>query len=424
MAVDLSAAIGASVPRVEGRVKVTGEARYAAEQRIERITYGSIVQSQIAHGRVRALDVGPALAVPGAIAVLWHGNAPRLPGKIDNRELAVFQAPDVSYRGQIIACAIGETLEAAREAAAVVEVSYDREPHDVLLRVDHPGLWEPEQVNPFYPGRTERGDPDAALARSDVVVDQTYTTPAQHNNPMEPHATLALWRDGALTVYDSSQGAPIARNVLADVFALEPSQVRVISEHVGGGFGSKGSPRPQAVVAALAAQLLDRPVKLALTRQQMFAFVGYRTPTIQRLRLGARRDGTLTAIVHESITQTSTVHQFAEQTAVCSRNLYAAPNVRTLHRLAALDVPTPAQMRGPGETPGMFALESAMDELAVACGIDPVELRIVKPNLNVTRRADALGARVTWSPACERGPSASDGNRAIPLPPLGAMVVG
>lgn len=376
MAVGLIAAIGTSVPRIEGRLKVTGEARYATEQRAERIAYGWIVQSQIARGCIRALNAGPALALPGALAVLWHGNAPRLPGRIDNRELAVFQSLDVSYRGQIIACVIAETPEAAREAAALIEVEYDSELHDVLLRADHPGLWEPEQVNPFYPGRTERGDPDAALAQAEVVVDQTYTTPAQHNNPMEPHATLALWRDGALTVYDSSQGAPIARNILADLFALEPSQVRVISEHVGGGFGSKGSPRPQAVAAALAAQVLERPVKVTLTRQQMFAFVGYRTPTIQRLRLGARPDGTLTAIVHEGITQTSTVHEFAEQTAICSRNLYAASNVRTIHRLAALDVPTPAHMRAPGETPGMFALESAMDELAIACGVDPVDLRI------------------------------------------------
>lgn len=377
MAIELGRAVGAPVERVEGRLKVTGEARYANEYEAAGMAYGWIVQSRIARGRIRTLHAEAALAVPGVVGVVWHDNAPRLEGKIDNRELAVFQSPEIAYRGQVIACAIAENLEAAREAAELVEPEYDPKPHDVVLRADHPDLWEPAQVNPFYPGRTERGDPDAALAKADVVVDQTYSTPAQHNNPMETHSTLAIWSEGALTMYDSSQGAPIARGVLAGVFGLEPAQVRVISEHVGGGFGSKGSPRPQAVAAALCAKALGRPVKLAVTRQQMFAFVGYRTPTIQHLRLGAARDGTLTAIVHDGVTQTSNVHEFAEQTAICSRTMYAAPNVRTTHRLAALDVPTPAHMRAPGETPGMYALESAIDELAIACGCDPVELRII-----------------------------------------------
>lgn len=369
-------AVGAPVARVEGRLKVTGEARYAYEHRAERLVYGWIVQSPIARGRILGLDAARALAAPGVLEVLWQGNAPRLRGEIENRELAVLQSDQVAYRGQIVACVLAETLEAASEAAALVEPDFEQEQHDVLLHEHHPKLFEPDQVNPSYPSRTERGDPDQALEDAEVVVDQVYSTPAQHNNPMESHATLALWEDGALTLYDSSQGTPWAAAQIAQVFGLPDDRVRVISEHVGGGFGSKGTPRPQAVLAALAAQALGRPVKLAVTRQQMFAFTGYRTPTIQRLRLGARRDGTLRALVHDAVVQTSTVDEFAEQAATCSRMMYRSPNIRTTHRLAALDVPTPAWMRAPGECPGMYALESAIDELAVACGVDPVELRI------------------------------------------------
>ncbi len=373
----LPRAVGAPVERIEGQLKVTGKALYAYEHRAEQLAYGWIVQSRIARGRIRSLNAEVALALAGVLRVVWHGNAPRLEGEIDNRELAVFQSPGVAYRGQIIACAVAETLEAAREAAGLVEVQYDQEPHDVVLHAEHQSLYEPAQVNPTYPGRTERGDPDRALREAEVVVDQTYSTPAQHNNPMEPHSALALWENGALTVYDSSQGAPVERDLLAQVFGLDPERVRVISEHVGGGFGSKGTPRPQVIAAALSAKALQRPVKVAATRQQMFAFTGYRTPTIQRLRLGARRDGRLMAIVHDATEQTSTLREFAEQTAVCSRYMYAASNARTTHRLAALDVPTPSWMRATGETPGMYGLESAIDELAIACGIDPIELRVI-----------------------------------------------
>jgi xanthine dehydrogenase YagR molybdenum-binding subunit len=209
-----------------------------------------------------------------------------------------------------------------------------------------------------------------------VRVDATYHTPAFHNHPMEPHATVAVWEGDTLVLYDSTQGAPAASAAIAEVLGLAPEHVRVISPHVGGGFGSKGTPRPNAVLAALCAKVVGRPVKLAVTRQQMFAVTGYRTPTIQRLRLGASRDGKLTAIAHDAASQTSTVKEFAEQTAVVTRTMYAAAARRTTHQVAALDVPTPSWMRAPGECPGMFALESAMDELAVALGMDPIELRI------------------------------------------------
>ena len=368
-------AVGAAMPRVEGREKVTGAARYAVEHDVEGVVHAALVQSTVAKGMVRAVDPGAALALDGVLAVLWHENAPRVASD-DDPELAVLQRPDVAYRGQIVAVAVAESIEVARQAAALVRVDYDAAPHDVELTSDHPKLYKPDKVNPAFETDTERGDVEAGLAAAATTIDATYSTPAQHNNPMEPHATLALWRDGDLTLYESTQGAPMARNAIAKVLGLEPERVRVIAPHVGGGFGAKGTPKPNAIVAALAARHVQRPVKLAVTRQQMFAITGYRTPTIQRLRLGADPNGRLTAIWHEVFEQSSTLREFAEQTAVPTRTMYAAPNRRTRHRLARLDVPTPTWMSAPGETPGMFALECAMDELAIAAAIDPVELRI------------------------------------------------
>jgi xanthine dehydrogenase YagR molybdenum-binding subunit len=193
---------------------------------------------------------------------------------------------------------------------------------------------------------------------------------------MEPHAAIAVWDGDALTVYDSNQGVFPVRDKLAEVFDLSPGAVHVVSEHVGGAFGSKGTPRPIVIAAAMAARAVERPVKVAATRAQMFVFVGYRTPTIQRVRLGADEDGRLVALAHDVVEQTSTVEEFAEQTAVCSRMMYASPNRSTTHRLRRLDLPTPSWMRAPGECPGMYALESAIDELAIACALDPVELRV------------------------------------------------
>jgi xanthine dehydrogenase YagR molybdenum-binding subunit len=366
--------IGTPVERVEGREKVTGQAVYAYEHAPEGVAYAAIVTSSVARGSVRAIDAEAALALPGVLGLLSAENAPNLPGA--EGELAVLQSPAVAYRGEIVAVAIAETLELARQAAELVRVDYEEAPHDVLLRGDHPALYRPEKVNPNFPTDTEEGDVDAALAAAAVQVDETYTTPTEHNNAMEPHATVAVWEGDNLTLYDSNQGAWNVVQAIAKVFAIDAGRVRVIAPHVGGGFGSKGTPRPHVVLAALCARHVGRPVKLAVTRQQMFTLTGYRTPTIQRIRLAADHDGRLQAIVHDVKEQTSTVQEFAEQTAVVTRMLYASPARRTTHRLVALDVPTPSWMRAPGECPGMFALESAMDELAVACGLDPIELRI------------------------------------------------
>jgi xanthine dehydrogenase YagR molybdenum-binding subunit len=371
MATTFNEAVGAAMTRVEGREKVTGTARYAFEHEVEGMAYAWLVTATIAKGAVRSVDTD----VPGALAVVWHGNAPRVAEDAD-RELAVLQRPEVAYRGQIVAVVVAETLEAAREAARTVRVEYGAEPHDVVLSADHPKLYKPDHVNPAYETDTEHGDVEAALADAEFSIDATYTTPAEHNNPMEPHATVAAWHGGGLTLHAATQGAPTARDTIAEVLDVAPERVRVISPHVGGGFGSKGRPMPDVIAAALAAQAVGRPVKLAVTRQQMFAITGYRTPTIQRLRLGADAEGRLTAISHEVAEQSSTLREFAEQTAVGTRMMYAAPHRRTRHRLARLDVPTPFWMRAPGEAPGSYALECAMDELAIAARIDPIELRV------------------------------------------------
>ena len=360
--------------RVDGPDKVTGRARYAFEHPVDGAAYVWPVQSTIAKGEIRNVDANAALALAGVLTVLTHDNAPRL--TTDDAELALFQSPAVAYRGQFVAAVVAASLETARAAADLVRVEYAESDHDVTLTPDHPGLYKPEKVNPNFPPDTEAGDLDGAFAAAPVRVDRIYRTPGEHNNPMEPHATVASWDGDRLTLFDSDQGPAMAATVIAGVFGVEPGQVRVIAEHVGGGFGSKGTPRPNAILAAMAARVVGQPVKCALTRQQMFAVVGHRAPSIQRVRLGAEQDGRITAIAHDVIGQTSTIREFAEQTAVATRHMYAAPNRRTTHRMVRLDVPTPSWMRAPGECPGMFALESAMDELACACGVDPVDLRI------------------------------------------------
>ena len=366
---------GLSLPRVEGVDKVTGSARYAYEYEVDQPAYAWVVQARIGKGRVVSVRTDDVVGRDGVIEVLWHANAPRL-ADVGDATLHVLQIDQVAYRGQPIALVVAATPEAAREAAGQLEVEYDAEPHDAVLTADHPTLYAPGTVNAGYETDSVIGDPEAAFASSEVRVDVTYKTPAEHNNPMEPHSTTAVWDGDRLRLYDSNQGGQAVRAIVAKAFSLEPGAVDVISAHVGGGFGSKGLPRPNVVLAAMAARVVGRPVRLALTRQQQFAMVGYRTPTIQRIQLGATSDGVLNSISHDVVEQTATLKEFAEQSALITRVMYAAPHRRTTHLLAKLDVPVPSWMRAPGECPGSFALESAIDELAIEVNVDPVELRI------------------------------------------------
>ncbi|WP_043384183.1 xanthine dehydrogenase family protein molybdopterin-binding subunit [Streptomyces mutabilis] len=367
--------LGAPVERREGREKVTGTARYAAEYDAVGRAQAWPVPAAVARGRVTGVDPSPALTLPGVLAVLTHENAPRLADPEDPT-LAVLQSPHVPHRGWFVGLVVGETLEAARAGAAAVRVTYEAEGHDVTLTADHPEAYVPDSANGGFPAVTEHGDPDAAFASSAARLDVEYRVPPLHNHPMEPHTSTARWDGDRLTVHSSSQGTTAVRTELARMFELPEDRITVLAEHVGGGFGSKGTPRADVVLAALAARTTGRPVTVALPRRYLPAVVGHRAPTLHRLRLGADAGGRITSLVHEVTTHTSRVKEFVEQAAVPARVMYAADALRTSHRVAPLDVPTPSWMRAPGECPGMYALESAMDELATDLGIDPVELRI------------------------------------------------
>ncbi|MFF9501213.1 xanthine dehydrogenase family protein molybdopterin-binding subunit [Streptomyces sp. NPDC014656] len=368
-------AAGTDAVRREARQKVTGQARYAAEHTPPGCLHAAPVPATVARGRVTAVHAGEILARPGVHAVLSHENAPRLKDA-DDPTLSLLQDGLVPHRGWYVALVVADTPEDARAAADDLRVDYAPEEHDAGPAEDHPRLYTPEEANGGHPAVRERGDFDAAFATSAVRVDATYTMTALHNHPMEPHASTAWWTDGDLTVHDSSQGSTTVRGVLARLFDLSERRITVDSVHVGGGFGSKGTPRPQVVLAAMAALHTGRPVKLALPRPHLAAVVGHRAPTVQRVRIGADAHGVIQALAHEVTTQTSTVKEFVEQAAVPARTMYTSPHSRTSHRVVALDVPTPSWMRAPGEASGMYALESAMDELAVATGLDPVELRL------------------------------------------------
>ena len=380
-------AIGADLPRRDGAEKVHGTARYADESAAERPAYCRIVQAPLARGRITGVDPAVAEASGGVLAVL----TPRTPGgrgaaeqlaDTSDAEYAILQDDEVHFRGQVVAVVVAETFEQARHAADLVEVTYDEQPGDTLFSAERNDLYRPEQVETGDPPDSAEGDVDAALETAPVRVHHTYTTPMLHNNPMEPHATTALWEPGghgaagSLTLWDSTQSVHTVRTTVSTVLGLDPEQVRVVCPYVGGGFGSKGIPHQNVVTAAMAARAVPgRPVRLPLTRQQTFSLAGYRPPTVQRVSLAADADGRLSAIANDVVEQTSRIKEFAEQTVLPTRTMYAAPNRRTSTRLAALDVPIPSWMRAPGECPGMFAPEVAMDELAHELGIDPIVLR-------------------------------------------------
>ncbi|MFG2206677.1 xanthine dehydrogenase family protein molybdopterin-binding subunit [Streptomyces sp. NPDC048638] len=370
----VTGAVGAAHTRVEGLAKVTGAARYAGEIPFAELAHGWLALSTIARGRIRSVEVDPVLAMPGVLAVLHHGNAPRvdtdyvgLLGRPDPT-LAVFQQDSVPYAGWPVALIVAETSEQAREAAEALVVTYDQEPHDVAFSAGRPGTYTPEN------SAAEKGDIEAELAASAVVVDAEYTTPEEHHGMLEPHAATARWEGGRLDVVDSNQGTMWVAAELANLFSLDPASVRVRSEHVGGGFGSKGL-RVHQVCAVMAATVLHRPVRVVLTRRQMFSLTGYRSPTAQRIRLGADADGRLRAFDHQAQNLTSTVHEFIEASANVGRVMYDANAHHSVNRVVPLDVPTPTFMRAPGEAPGSFAMECALDELAEKCGIDPIALR-------------------------------------------------
>lgn len=375
----LRGAVGTAHTRVEGRDKVTGAARYAGEIPFAGLAHGWLVLSTVTRGSIRTIDTAPVLGMPGVLTVLHHGNAPRLHtdyigmlGTPPDPTSAVFQDDRVPFAGWPVALVVAETPEQAREAAEALVVTYDEEPHDTVLVADDPAAYA---AAGHMPAETEKGNLEAELAASAVVLDEEYTTPEEQHSMMEPHAATAHWDGGRLEVVDSNQGATWVQSELATMFSLDASSVRVRSEHIGGGFGSKGL-RAHQVSAVMAATALQRPVRVVMTRRQTFSLAGYRSPTAQRVRLGADPDGRLRALEHRSLNQTSTVYEFVEPSAGVARVMYDADAHRTANHVVRLDVPSPTWMRAPGEAPGSFAIEAALDELAERTGLDPIELRL------------------------------------------------
>ncbi|MFF4623463.1 xanthine dehydrogenase family protein molybdopterin-binding subunit [Nonomuraea jabiensis] len=372
----MSGLVGQGVARVDGRAKVTGAARYAADHEVPGVLHGSLVMSTIARGEVLEIDSRAALAHPGVVAVYTHADMPRLklPDFPFNRRFIPLQDTRVLHHGQPVAYVVAQTLEQAQEAANLVKVRYRAEDPVARMADVLDEAFLPEKFR-GRPNEFTRGDAAAALEQAAVRIDQTYSSPMQHHNPIEPHTTTAVWEDGTLILYESTQGVVLARNVVAAAFDKPQGSVRVISPYLGGGFGAKAPTYPHTLLTAAAAQLSGRPVKLVLSRAQMYTSNGHRAEYRHHLRLGATRQGALTAIVSTSTAQVTRIDENIYNGSDSTLRLYACPNVHVRQLGVRLDLPTSSYMRSP-ETTAHFGLETAMDELSYELGIDPVELRI------------------------------------------------
>jgi xanthine dehydrogenase YagR molybdenum-binding subunit len=377
-----TAHLGRPVSRVDGRAKVTGAAKYAAEHRVAGLAYGHVVSSAIARGTITSIDASEALALPGVLRVFTHENAERL-ARSDERyqdDVAPEGSPfrplhdaEIRFSGQPVALVVAETLELARHAAGLIRVEYAPASHATDLE-------SARTAGDLRKAPSElpkpRGDAAHAFAAAPVKIDVEYHAPVEHHNPMELFAaTVVHGDDGTLTVYDKTQGVQNVRNYLCSVFGYAKKALRVLSPFVGGAFGSGLRPHYHVFLAVLAARALERSVRVELTRQQMFTF-GHRPETWQRVRLGAAEDGRLHAIMHDAVAETSRFEDFTETIVNWSGVLYRCDDVAFDHRLAKLDVFTPMDMRAPGATWGVYALECAMDELAAKLHMDPLELRL------------------------------------------------
>jgi xanthine dehydrogenase YagR molybdenum-binding subunit len=380
---DAVTVVGKALDRLDGVTKVTGRAQYAYEYQIARAAYGFIVEATIAKGRILALDTEAAERAPGVRLVMTHLNGPkqapfgpRTAANRNARARPVLADAEIRYFGEPIALVVADNFEEARAAAAMVHARFYRAPAAFVLEENLKSAYPPERVGPGFAPDTAMGDFEGAFAAAPVKVDVTYDNACQNHNPLEPHAAIAQWDDDILTAYVSQQNLATAKTALSATLRIAPEKVHLISRYIGGGFGSKLPINTEIVLASLAARMLHRPVKVALTRPQMFSNTGHRPAFRQRIRLGANHNGRLTAIAHEVWSQTARFEEFAEQAATFTRSLYAAPNRLTRHRLVPLDLQHGETMRAPGEAPGLLVFESAMDELATALDVDPVELRL------------------------------------------------
>ena len=364
--------IGEAINRIDGVLKVTGAASYATDWPIRNIAHAYLIKSTVAAGSIKEIDTSAAEKSPGVLAVITHKNAPKISAGSGNlRGGATLQDASVEFFGQHVGVVVAETYEQARYAAGLVKVDYQKTEPKLNFEKEIGG-----GVVPRNRPDAIRGEFEPAFQSADKKVDVTYETPIEHHQPLEPHSTVAVWEGGNLTVYNASQIVGAVQGSLAGVFGLKPENVRVITPHIGGGFGSKGGAWGNVIIAAMAARVINRPVKLALTRQNMFNSVGLRQRNRQRLRIAASKDGKLTALSHDTQTHTATTGEFVEPCGFLSGFMYDTPNSRITYRVAPMNVIVPTFTRAPGESTGSFALESAIDELAYELKIDPVELRI------------------------------------------------
>ena len=378
-------AIGQSISRADGRLKVTGGARYTADIPVASATHAAIVHSTIANGRTVSIDTAAAERAPGVIAVFTYRNMPRMNptpkpwSHLHPHGQGYFPLQDdrIHYAGQPIALVVAETLAQASHAGTLIEVQCEVGKSTAFGRHSIDEAFDPPQF--LWPVNSSVGDAQKAVAAAAVKIEQTYTTSDRHHNQMEPHATTAVWEaDGTLTLYDTTQHIYGARELVAIVLGILPEKINVVSQFLGGGFGGKAYVWPHTLMTAAAAKAIDRPVRMQLTRAQMYSMAGHQPATIQTIALGAGRDGKLVGIQHQSISPTSVFDNYIEYAALSSRSLWPARGgISTTHKIVHVNRNTPTAMRSPHEALGHFAIESAMDELAYATGVDPVALRLL-----------------------------------------------
>ncbi len=375
--------IGKPTPRIDGPLKTTGTAQYAADYHFPGLVYAWPVASTIGSGEILAIDAAKAQKMPGVLLVLHHGNIASLyhvgPGSYSGRageSRPLFADNIVRYYGQYVAMVVAETLEQAQAAAAAVHVSYQAQTPNVSTELNDPQTEE-------LPLHTEskRGNVETAFASAPVQIDATYVTPTVTHNPMEMHGTVAVWDGHRFTLYESSQGVVNHLNVMAEMLGVPRENIQVISRFMGSGFGGKLFPWPHSLMAAIASRQLVRPVKVYVPRDLMFTAVGHRPETQQRIRIGAQKDGKLVSLHQDYRNHTSLGDDFRENCGEATPFLYSTPNLLVTSALVRRNVGAPTPMRGPGAVPGLFAVESAMDELAVQLGMDPVELRLKNDTL-------------------------------------------
>ena len=371
--------IGAGVPRIDGPDKLSGRANYAADNLPPNLAYGYGVFSTVASGKVSQLSVDEARNMPGVIDIFHHGHFPTLyhtpsslaqGNKVEETRLP-FEDERVYYEGQFVALVVADTFENARAAARRVKVTYSA---DKAVANLEQGL----EANGTRAGsgNHERGDAASAFDSAATTIDVTYRTPVETHNPMEMHASTAWWDNGDLTIFDASQGVVVAKGALSKIFAMPPERITVHAPYIGSGFGSKLWTWPHAIATAAASRELGRPVQLVVPRQQMFTTTGHRPETRQRLRLATDDNGKLVSLRHESINTTSFTDQYVETCGSVTKSLYSCPNLTVSHETTQVNRGTPTSMRAPGAAPGLFALESAIDEMADAAGVDPVQFRL------------------------------------------------